>query len=335
MNLTQFRAAVLAQLKAAKAPIANANIHLLYSPELADPLGLAHEQRREQAYIRPPGRWQLDEATWPRVVTLDCRRVASYLLETDAALDDPLFEDSITRAHAEAFEGALPDPALVNGTQDATRHAVCGWIVSPERAETIALRFSTHGRKQDPRKREHWLRWHDPLLMQHLWSTFSDAQRHLLLGDRLAWFVPDGRGGLHTYTGAPGGPVPSTPEEMLASPHVPLPTAEQWDRLAQVVPAHHLLNQWAAQLERNGRDLPADALQRVHQQLSEARRHGLDAEDMAFYAMLSLQLAPAATRDPVFGHAVARCKQAGVAVRDALAELPDEFWLRYGTAHPA
>ena len=56
---------------------------------------------------------------------------------------------------------------------------------------------------------------------------------------------------------------------------------------------------------------------------------------MVFYAMLSLQLAPAATSDPVFEHAVARCRQTGVAARDALADLPDEFWLRYGAAHPA
>ena len=335
MKLVQFRAAALAQLNAATTAEPNANVHLLYSSELADPLGLAKEKRREQALIRPPSRWQMDEATWPRVVTLDCRRVASYLLETSTAFDDPLFEDSITRAHAEAFEGALPDPALLNSTQDATRHAVCGWIVSSESADTIAGRFSVHGRKQDPHKREHWLRWHDPRLIPHLWPTFSDAQRHLLLGERAVWFAPDARRGMRAYAGAPGQPEPSTPEEALAAPYVPFPSAEQWNRLTQVVPANHLLNQWAAQLEREGRDLPADALERIHRQLDEARRHGLDAEDMVFYAMLSLQLAPAATRDPMFERAVVRCKQAGVAVRDALADLPDEFWLRYGAAHPA
>ena len=330
MELQAFRRQVLDALHTAKSQWPDASIHLLYSPELSDPLEVSQDTKRECALIRPPSGWPMEQANMPRVVTLDCRRVASYLLETDPALDDPLFESSVTQAHAEAFGQPAPDLTATNEVHDAVLTSVCGWVVSPDPAATVALRFSMAGKWRDERRFKRWLRWHDPRLMPHLWPALGDDQRRVLLGEQLLWLAPGLWGELRGYIGEPGENGPTAPEALLDAPYVPLPTPSQWQRLQRVPLVNNLLAKWRDVLAAKGQDLPATSLDRLHAYLGEAQERGLDGEDMSFYAMVAVQLAPSATQDAEFDRMVQQCRAKAASLRDGIDGLSDEFWGRYG-----
>ena len=74
-----FRKPLIEALRAVKAQQPETLLHLLYSPELADPLTLIDDARRETALIRPPSLATHiitpQKQNLPRLITLDCLRI--------------------------------------------------------------------------------------------------------------------------------------------------------------------------------------------------------------------------------------------------------------------
>ncbi len=107
------RHAALALLRAALSQRPSAGIFLLYSPGADDPLGLrdpapladadraAGQAPPAKPHTRTVARipWgRMPAAYQSRIIELDCRKVAAYLLESHPGLDDPLLEESFTLA---------------------------------------------------------------------------------------------------------------------------------------------------------------------------------------------------------------------------------------------
>lgn len=325
MNITEFRAAVLEQLTAAKAAMPDAHIHLLYAPELADPLQLVDDGKREAARIRPlfmQTHWP--EKALPRLVTLDCRRVAAYMLETDPALDDPLLEASITQAHAELHLGNRVQPVLTNDSPGMAERSVCGWIVSPESAKAFAARINWQSGQPHPRHRSRWVRWYMPDHLNALWPTMSAPQRQALLG-QATWLAHDAMGWLFRYTAdaIPQGETAVDPQD------APRLTEQQWQTADNVPVVTELTRAWQRLCDAEGRPLPADATQRLHRHVAAARRLGLDAENLALYAMTVAQLPEGAAQAPEFVEMVRQIVSRGGTLVSGLRELPEDFWQRH------
>lgn len=325
MNITEFRTAVLEQLKAAKAAQPDAHIHLLYAPELADPLQLVPDAKRDVARIRPlfmQTHWP--EEALPRFVTLDCRRVAAYMLETDSALDDPLLESSITQAHAELHQGESVQSVLTNDTPGMAERSVCGWIVSPESAKEFATRINWQSGQVHPQHRSRWVRWYMPDHLSALWPAMSPEQRQTLLGPAM-WLAHDVTGWLFRYSAevsAQGAPA-------IDPQDAPRLTEQQWQTLDNVPVVTELTQAWQRLCDAEGRPLPADASQRLHRHVAAARRLGLDAENLALYAMAVAQLSEGAAESPELVAVVRQTVSRGGTLATGLCKLPDDFWHRH------
>ncbi len=318
-----FRRQVLDAVRAAQAQRPGAHLHLVYSPELTDPLQLLEDSRRETALIRPANLdkdW--NDANFPRLVTLDCRRVAAFMLETDPARDDPLFESSISHAHAEVCLGELADTGIINDNPGPSTSAVCGWIASGQSAAELARRMARHSYPLRPGGYHHWLRWHNPIYLSALWSALSPAQQRALLGDAL-WIAHDPIGELRTYQANPRDTMPGEVEVTFR------PADEQWARYDAAPVVGELACNWRANTD--GKPLPPDAIERLHRHLADARRLGLRREDRRLYAATLAQLPAGAERVPEWLALLEQVARDETKLRDGLGKLPEHFW----NPHPA
>ena len=319
-----FRQALLQAVRNAKRTARHANVHLVYCPELHDPLQLVADETRVTAHMRSPGT-QREAASVhahaPRLVTLDCRRVAAYFLESDPALDDPLFEASITQSYAETCLGDAPAAEIDNSDPHLSGASVGGWIVTQESAHEFSRRLNNFA-NSGPNRRRTAIRWTDRTVMSSLWPTLTKEQCTSLLGDA-SWFVHDLQGKLHHYAA----------DKFVQAEHsIPIATsldAVQSQTLQNVALVRELLPKWQEISEQAGTQLPNDAERRLHAYVRAAQTYGLDAESVAIYAMTAVQLKDEATADPEWIKLMTHVAYNGLLLRDLMDKLSDDFWNRY------
>lgn len=322
-----FREQVLVALERAKTARPSAHLHLLYTPELHDPVPEAGDSRRDAARIRIPSHIAAirpSDDGLPRLITLDTRRVAPYLLEHDAALDDPLLEASIDQAHAEAALGARADAHLDNADPELAAGAVGGWIVSDESATQMAQRIASFSagwvadEGHRPRQRQ-WMRWTQPQVLCSLWPLLSPEQRAALVGTGV-WVAFDVAGRVRAFTAADG------------SDHTPRPAeldAAQSAVLRNIPLVQELLAAWSQLAQDRGRGLPADAEHRLHLHLQEAQRLELPGSEVPVYALTAASLLAAATQSPQWQALLERARDLGPPFTLHLQQLPQDFWQRW------
>ena len=230
--LHTYRQTLLRAVLAIRAGKPIAHIHLIYTPELQDPLNLVTDTRRETALVHAPTHSKFIlpfKENAPRLLTLDCRRVAPYLLETDPALDDPAFEHSITQSHAETCLAQSHDRGLNNDEREFSDRAVGGWLVGTESARTLAARLYNF-----PSDRRSLVRWTHPSVLGTLWPTMTSEQRFLLLGDA-TWLVFDDNSVLQQFAITPGPEVASATMRSTAISLTRKLSAHQLQRLQNVL----------------------------------------------------------------------------------------------------
>ena len=324
MDLTSFRAQLLTSIKAAKAQQAEANLHLLYIPELSDPLELVEDSRRISALLRPASHSPLsgiESERLPRLITFDCKRVAAYLFESDVALDDPLFEASITQAHAEWCLNQRVDAELENDDRVFADVTIGGWLLSNDSAETIAKRIQDYSTLHADGAQRHWVRWYNPVYLSALWPTLHPEQRYALLGNT-TWITFDATGQLQRYA-ASALSEQKTGVSTYGLRRIDLVQAET---LKNVPLVHDLLQAWQTLCAEQDRSLPPSAEQDLHLHVLAAQRYRLDAESVAIYVMTAVQLKPGATEDAEWVQLMRHSANNGLLLRDMLEELPDRFW---------
>lgn len=322
LELHALRQQLLQEIALARQGGAATYLHLLYTPELHDPLALVGDTRRAAATIRPGASLnavaaELDKA--PRLLTLDCRRVASYLLENDPALDDPAFEASITQCHAEVCEARTRDKLVQNDENELSEFSIAGWFVSAEDAAALAARFKLFSFQH-----RGWVSWTHPAFVHALWPTMSGAQRHAMLGGA-TWLALSLDGQLRKYAAAAG----------LAQPGAVDPAAgaaldARQARMVRNVPlVRDLMLGWQTMRAAQGRPLPGNAEQILHAHVLEAQGHGLDSDAVAMFAMTIVQLKDGASADAEWTAMMRAVADQGTALRDRLAHLSDAFWERH------
>jgi hypothetical protein len=283
-------------------------------PGTEDPLQLLAGHARVQAIARDLLQVDADEAFLPHVITLDCRKVAAYLLETDTALDDPLLEASI----ALAAEGIVGD--------DGRAHAVCGWLASPDDASTIARRLGQAAHRFDSgARRAVRVRWHDPRVLSHLWPQLPAAQRTALLGTKLVWVAVGAMNRVTVFD--------AEASETVTTDRAPVQLdTTQWTRLRHVGMVNRLLELWRERLQEAGQTLPEDAIDVLHKHTAQASAHGLDGRDAQTYVLLAVKLTPGIERDPHWRDAIQAATDAPGTFEDHANALPATFWERYAAA---
>jgi hypothetical protein len=340
MNVTDFRARVLAAIQAVKRRQPDAYLHLVYAPELADPLGLVNDDRRDTAHLLAMNGTKMTwpREAWPRLITLDCRRIAAYLLENDPALDDPLLEASITQAHAELFLGGGVDVMATNDDPSFAANAVCGWVVTPETALQVASRInqvSTPSRElvfqpgEKYRVDRRWVHWYQPECFSALWPTLAAEERKALLGPAL-WLTHTETGDLQRFSTDPtDAPAPHENHSALLKLRV-----VQWEAMDDAPIVKQLTKKWQALCEEQQRPLPKDASAQLHRYVKAARDQHLDGSDLALIVMTAVQLEPGAIETPEFRQMVEQALRNGTSLCDGLANLPESFWERHALAEP-
>lgn len=245
------------------------------------------------------------------------------MLETDAGIDDPLFETSICRAHADIFCNQI-DPVLrLNEEPGLVQSAVCGWLVTAEKATQFASRISSI--LGAPRKGvgQKLLRWYDPEFLLALWPALSPLQRRGLVGDA-DWIICNATNGVtHIRMGQP---TLDAEQHGIAS-HRSL-SSEQLQIANNVSVVSALVLNWRAMCEHENITLPDDAIAQMHHHVLEGQRYGLDSDDLSIYAMTAIQLRNQATKDPEFVEMLTVMNAEGLALRDVLTRLPEAFWRR-------
>lgn len=318
MDLAFFRRQMLAALHAARSRWPHSRLHLLYAPGWTDPLGLADSSepaRRDTALIPWARDAGYDRPQYPRVIELDCRRVAAYLLETDPAFDDPLLEESITLAQRDLAAGAAQ-----LDREEGLGRCLSGWLASPDSADTIARRFAGASQRiERPSYQRYWLRWHDPRMMALLWPQMTAAQRSALLGEQLSWLAFDATGQLVEFAS------PST-ADAAAAERLSL-TPPQWAAIHQLAAVNQLVDAWRAQ--RSGL-LPRNACEAVQSEIVRAQAWGLDGRDLQVFVLLALELRRGFEQDADLQQAVNNAARNPGTLADHIDELPAEFWQRHG-----
>lgn len=317
MNLATHRRHVLDTLRDARSRWPQSRLFLLYAPGYDDSLELAKQEppKRDTALVA----WGRDlgykREHYPRVIELDCRRVAAYLLETDPAFDDPLLEETITRTHEE-----LSAPAAAPEGNEGSARAICGWLVSPEPAHDIARRFAQASQPTEPGTlRRHWLRWHDPRMMALLWPTLNSAQRVALLGRQMVWVALEANGHLVCFDASQD----ASNEEEPASLAMQEP---QWDRARRLGLINQLVEAWR---ERAGQPLPRHATELLHRHAEQAERWGLNGRDLLAFVFEAVELRDGFECDPRMLSVVHETLLAPGTFRDHFNELPPDFWEKY------
>lgn len=327
-NFNGLRAAVLEALANGLKRSPDAQIHLVYIPELSDPLALVGDERRAFALIQPPtGSLAIRPDKAARLITLDCTKVAAYLLETHPALDDPALESSITQAWQESAGRAAYDRALHNDELDLSNLVIGGWIVSTESASVIAQRFRHAAPNHRSGGHTYWVRWFCPDHLHALWPELTKAQREALLGSA-TWVGVDALGQVKVYRADAGAGV----HDLSSSTH----RASQLSRdqilaVDEVPTVRDLYERWRDHVASVAADIPRDALQRVQGLVQEARELGLRGNGLTTYALLALQLPEQARSDPDWRSAVEAVMADGQPTSDLSGHLPAQFWLRWGT----
>ena len=314
---------MLTALQAARSRWPGSNLYLLYAPGYDDPLGLAKADeppKRVTALVPWAQGAGYDKQHFPRVIEFDCRRVAAYLLETDPALDDPLLEDTITNAHHDLLAVA-PEP----DGEEGTGRSLCGWLASPDSADTIARRFASAGQRMDwTHGRRYWLRWHDPRTMALLWPQMTAEQRTSLLGEQLTWLAFDAAGHLVEFSP----PSASDAAAVADAPQLSV-TRPQWTAVHHLGLVNHLVETWR---EQRGEPLPRDATEAVHREIVRAEGWGLDGRDVQVFVLMALELRHGFEKDAGLQRAVNGAARNPGTLADRIDELPPEFWERYGPA---
>lgn len=322
-----FRDQVITFIRAVREGMPGSVVHLLYAPESTDPLGLLTDERRDSAAIPAvKGAFGLPNDL-VRVVTLDCRRVASYLLETDPALDDPLFEASVTLAYKEMITWADGSTDVASDGSAVRTASVYGWIVTLESARQCVARAANIARPNGHNGELHPMRWYEPEVLASLWPSFDETQKTSLLGDA-TWFMCGVPPALRRYK-APARSVSAAPTQEITS-GVQLLRPEQWQLIFNSMVVSALAGKWHALCAANDWRFPDDAIQQLHRHVQAAQTYGFDADDLAIYVLTAVQLAPDAMLSDEARALLTSSSHAGIPLRDALEDLPDSFWERYG-----
>ncbi len=311
------RHAALALLRAALSQRPSAGIFLLYSPGADDPLGLrdpapladtdraAGQAPPAKPHTRTVARipWgRMPAAYQSRIIELDCRKVAAYLLESHPGLDDPLLEESFTLAGS-----YLNGQSATEFDEPRGRH-LAGWLVSTDTAAGIARRLVGADTLLQARAAAGYgIAWHDPRVLGGMWAHLNAAQRMLLLGPDTTWIAIDALGQLVQWSASSAG---------TADEHVPA-SAEQQARLRDEPAVLALLEVWRSHCAEQGIALPAHAQETLHGHVAQARRSGLDGEDLQAYALWALRLRPGFEFEPAVRQALAQAAQNP----DTLAQL--------------
>ncbi|MES2320384.1 MAG: hypothetical protein V4631_23145 [Pseudomonadota bacterium] len=322
LELHVLRQQLLHEIQLAREADAGMHLYLLYTPELHDPLGLVGDTLRASAVIRPGAALKVVAAQpdrSPRLLTLDCRRVASYLLENDPALDDPAFEASITQCHDEICGAQTRDKLVLNDEGELSEFSVAGWLVSSEDAAALAARlkgFSFQNRG--------WVSWTHPAFVHALWPTMSASQRAAMLGGA-TWLALSLDGQLCRYAAGAGHSRPDSPAVAVDTAL----DARQARMVRNVKLVRELLPGWKAICTTQGRRLPANAEQLLHAHVIGAQDHGLDSDSVAMFVMTIVQLNDGASADAEWKSMMRAVADHGYALRDRLADLSYDFWDRY------
>lgn len=282
-QISDMRAAVLGQLTAYLKRSPDGQLHLIYIPELSDPLSLADDERRAIALIQPPtGSLAIRPDKAARLITLDCTKVAAYLLETHPALDDPLLESSITQAWRETAGRAAHGRAMHNDEPDLSNLAIGGWIVSDESASVIAQRFRHAAPSHRTGGHTYWVRWFCPDHLHPLWHTLTVPQRTALLGDA-TWVGIDPFGQVKVYRADHPAEHASAPGNAHKARQL---SRDQILTVEEVPTVRDILERWRNQAQLEGTPLPTDAVARVQSLILEARDLGLRGPGLGIRAGL-------------------------------------------------
>ncbi|MFJ1300611.1 hypothetical protein ACILG0_11630 [Pseudomonadota bacterium AL_CKDN230030165-1A_HGKHYDSX7] len=298
-----FRRDVLETLARLRAAHPEFRLLCMYDPTLADPVGWADDARRAAVPLRHAA---AAGSPAPRLIEFDCRKVAAYLLETDAALDDPAFEATVTQAYAYVQAGAQVLP-------DDPGRAFCGWLHTGLRPRELAERNARASGEIALYGGGRW-RLHDPRALSHVWHALSVAQREAVLGVGTVWFAIDPEGRPRTMTAG----VETTPTKPIALWNLTDPQREL-GRNAGLV--NRLLSTW-----RQARAvLPSDAAHRLHRRLAHPFAARLDGVDRARFVLATVELQDSFSADARWVAAFARYEGPGT-LGDALAALPAEAY---------
>lgn len=315
MGFKAFRHAVLEAIQRHRSP-PDSRLHLLYAPDFDDPLQWISDTRRDTAMVR----WERSgytSETYPRVIEMDCRKVAPYLLETDPSLDDPWLEASITHAYRYTHSQGDTD----EGDSD---RALCGWIVSPDSPKVIAQQLLRVSRLFDAnRNMPIGSHWHDPRVIALLWRTFSAEQQGALLGARIRWIGIDGAGRLVDFYSAHASQQASGPLKL---------SSQQRQQLERSAVIHEHLRHWHRQCVSDGTPLPHDALETMCRLVMTARTYHLDGYDLQVFVRLATQLPPGAERAPALQAAAGEAAESPGTLFDRIKSLPAGFWQQAASA---
>jgi hypothetical protein len=334
---SHLRQTLLQQLRAALTQRSAAQVFLLYSPGADDPLGLRDLAASPDADLAadgaPPAKphtrtvarmpWAgMPEAHQSRVIELDCRKVAAYLLESHPGLDDPLLEESFTLA-ASYLDGQ-PEAET---SEPRGRH-VAGWLVSTDPASAIARRLANADAPLDTRAAAGYgVAWHDPRVVGGLWASLNAAQRLALLGPHTTWIAVDAPGQIVQWSASASD---GTADARTAT------TAKQKAHLLDEPAVLSLLEAWRSQCAEQGRTLPANAQERLHGHVAQARGAGLDGEDLQVYALWATRLHPGFEAELPVRHALAQAAQNPDTLGQLLpAALAGPLLARYAIEPPA
>lgn len=305
-TFTEFRHTVLSTLDALRRAHPDSRLLLLYDPALGDPLGWLPDERRTSTQLHHAAAAGVAP---PRLIELDCRKSAPYLLNTDPALDDPWFEASLTQMYRYAQAGA-------QALADDPGRACGGWLISNSSGHAVAQRFSAASRDLAARAGNRY-RWHDPRALAHVWDLLSAAQRAALLGEDLIWLALDGQGQLRTFQAA----ADIAPESESASLTF---RPAQRDRVRNTGVVNRLLATWQTRQAL----LPEDAADRLHRRLTHPLASGLDGPDRAAFALATASLADAFAQDIRWQEAIRDLPGRGT-LAETLRRLPPQVWTDY------
>ncbi|MGE8657940.1 MAG: hypothetical protein ACN6O8_14465 [Achromobacter sp.] len=307
-----FRHALLSTLCALRRARPDTRLLVLYDPALGDPLGVLHDERRATTLLRHGAGAGVAP---PRLIELDCHKTAPYLFETDAGLDDPCFEASLTQAYRYAQAGPL-------GLPDDPGRACGGWIVTADSGHAVAQRFAAASLDLAAPV-DHRHRWHDPRALAHIWDSLSASQRTTLLGDDLIWLALDAQGRLRTFQGGAQGAPTSRPGSLTLTP-------EQRARARQTGQVNRLLATWQSQQAH----LPPDAAARLHRRLAHPLASRLDGPDRAAFALATAELDDSFAKDPRWQRAILGLPGRGT-LAESLRQLPRQAWTDNAVARPS
>lgn len=322
-QISNMRAAVLGQLSACLKISPDAQLHLVYLPELSDPLTLAADERRAFALIQPPASsLAIRPDQGARLITLDCTKVAAYLLETHPALDDPVLESSITQVWQESAGRAAHDRALHNDEPDLSNLAIGGWIVSNECASVIAQRFRHAAPYYRASGHTYWVRWFCPDHLHTLWPTLTEPQRVALLGNA-TWVGIDPFGQIKVYRADYSAELASTPSNANKTRQL---SRDQILAVEEVPAVRDVVERWRDQAQLEGSALPPDAVIRVQSLIREAKDLGIRGAGLTTYALQALPLQDQARRDPDWLAAIRDLLVEGLPLTELHERLQPQFW---------